>query len=68
MSVNKYPGSRPENLPVQNSEPPSPILTTEQCFFATDRAADKDMVFSDADDKFDVLKPLPQFLGVDDNK
>ena len=67
MPISKYPGSKPENLPVENSEPPSPILTTEQAFFATDRAADKEIAFSDTDDKFDVLKPTPQFLG-DDNK
>ena len=67
MSITKYPGSKPENA-VQDSEPPSPILTTEQCFFATDRAADKEMAFSDADDKFDILKPLPQFLGQDNKQ
>lgn len=50
------------------SPPPSPILNTEHCFFATDRAADKDMNFDDVDDKFDILKPLPQFVLGDEGK
>ena len=49
-------------LVTQMSAPPSPILLTEHNLLKTDRAADKDMDFSDAEEKFDLLK-VPNFRG-----
>ena len=47
-------------LVTQMSSPPSPILQTERMFLKTERAADKEMDFSDAEEKFDLLK-VPNF-------